>query len=244
MSELVTVRLHGPLGERYGGEHRFAIASPREAVAALDANYPGFRRDFLATPEYALLVDGDWRDGSMPDVAVSPIGREIDFCPVIEGRIFAPIVAGLGALGLGTVAANILGGIIATALMVGVSMLLAPKPQKKTATDTKKDENYAFSGPENVTEQGVAVPLIYGTCFVGSVVISAGLEVADGTGVTGNSWTWNAPALALSSLDSPNAARVARSAGPLIPQPPERPPIPPKLPPAPERAPRYIPGNA
>jgi hypothetical protein len=56
-------------------------------------------------------------------------------------------------------------------------MLLSPKPKKKTSADTPKDESYIFSGPENVTEQGVPVPLIYGQPFCGTVVISAGIEV-------------------------------------------------------------------
>lgn len=237
MSDLVKIRLHGPLGDKYGAEHRFLISSPREAIDALDANYPGFRRDFLDTRYYALLVDGDWRDGdNTPDVARAPIGREIDFCPQIEGRWFAPIVAGLGAIGITGVAATVIAGVISTALMIGISLLLAPKPKKPTSKDTAKDESYIFSGPENVTVQGAAVPLIYGTCFVGSVVISAGLEVADGTGVTGNSWTWNAPALALSSTDK--RGRAAKAAPKLL-EPPA-----PTEPEPPTRKPRHITWNA
>jgi predicted phage tail protein len=177
---LVTVRLHGPLADTYGGEHRFAVRSPREAIDALDANYPGFRRDFLKTQFYGVLADGDWREpGEGFDVATSPVARELDFAPMIEGRITGTIVAGLGLIGITGVAATILAGVITVGLLVGVSLLLAPKPKKKTSEDSKKDESYMFSGPENVTEQGVAVPLVYGRCFVGSVVVSAGLEVAD-----------------------------------------------------------------
>jgi predicted phage tail protein len=177
---LVTVRLHGPLADTYGGEHRFAINSPREAIAALDANYPGFRRDFLKTQYYGLLVDGDWREECPDfDVATAPVARQVDFCPMVEGRITGAIVAGLGLIGVTGVTATILAGVITVGLLVGVSLLLAPKPKKKTAEDSPKDESYIFAGPENVTEQGVAVPLVYGRCFVGSVVVSAGLEVAD-----------------------------------------------------------------
>lgn len=179
-SNLVRIRLHGPLAETYGGEHHFAIGSPREAINALDANYPGFRRDFLKTEYYGVLVDGDWREPNGDfDVAHSPVSREIDFCPMIEGRISGVIIAGLGLLGITGITATVLAGAITVGLLVGASLLLAPKPKKKTSEDSKKDESYIFSGPENVTEQGVAVPLIYGRCFVGSVVISAGLEVAD-----------------------------------------------------------------
>lgn len=85
--EQVTVRLHGPLGDKYGKEHRFAISSAKEAINALDANYEGFRADFLKIPQYALLVDGDWRDEqNCPDIANAPISKGIDLVPMIEGR--------------------------------------------------------------------------------------------------------------------------------------------------------------
>lgn len=240
--DAVTVRLHGPLGEKYGAEHRFHIASPGEAIAALDANYPGFRRDFYAIPQYGVLVDGDWRDaGNTADIVHAPVAKEIDFCPMIEGRFFAPIVAGLSYLGITGVAANILGGIIATGLLVGVSMLLSPKPKTATAEDATKDENYIFSGPDNVTVQGTAVPLVYGRCFVGSVVVSAGLEVAEGVGpIVGNNWNWtSAPALFAAAGE-----RLLSTTALAIPVPPP-PLVPPPTPVASGRSqPRYVPWNA
>lgn len=202
MDRLVTIRLHGPLAETYGDAHRFAIRNPREAIDALDANFPGFRRDFLKVERYGLLVDGDWREQGDTDgewIALAPAAREIDFCPIIEGRIVGAIVAAVTAVtGITGIAATIIGGVIAVGLLVGVSMLLSPKIDKKTAEDSKKDESYAFSGPENVTEQGVAVPLIYGRVHTGSVVVSAGLEVAEqfipsattSTAVDGMSGDW------------------------------------------------------
>jgi predicted phage tail protein len=194
-NNLVDVRLHGPLAAQYGAEHRFAISSPREAIEALDANFPGFRRDFLAIGHYGLLVDGDWRDETnCQDVANSPIARELDICPIIEGRIFAPILSLTTALVGAGVTANVLAGVITLGLLVGASLLLSPKP-KKTSRDENKNENYIFSGPDNVTEQGAPVPLVYGRCFVGSVVVSAGLEVSENLGTTtANNWVWNRPA--------------------------------------------------
>jgi len=194
--EPITIRLHGTLGEKYGDLHQFYIRSPKEAIDALDANYPGFRRDFLAIPSYGLLVDGDWRnEENCPDVANAPISKEIDICPIIEGR-FDPVTLIAGAItsltggAITGVAATVIGGIITLGLMIGISLLLAPK-QKKLDRDSGKDENYMFSGAENVTEQGAPVPLVYGRCFVGSVVISAGFEVAEGVGgTTDDEYVW------------------------------------------------------
>jgi predicted phage tail protein len=194
--EPVTIRLHGPLGDKYGGEHQFYIRSPREAIDALDANYPGFRGDFLAVGHYALLVDGDWRnEENCPDVANAPISKELDICPIIEGR-FDPVTLIAGAItsltggAISGVAATVIGGIITLGLLTGISLLLAPK-QKKVDRDSGKDDNYMFSGAENVTEQGAPVPLVYGRCFVGSVVVSAGFEVAEGVGgTTDDEYIW------------------------------------------------------
>lgn len=175
-NRLVTIRVHGPLGEKYGLEHRFNIRTPREAIDALDANYPGFRRDFLAIERYALLADGDWRDDEAS--ALLPVSREIDLHPIIEGRISGLIISGVAALIGPGIAATIIGTALTIGLLVGVSLLLTPKAKKPNA-DTEKDDSYMFSGPENVVEQGVPVPLVYGHCFVGSVVASFGAEVTE-----------------------------------------------------------------
>lgn len=173
---LVKVHLHGVLGEKYGALHEFAITTPREAVRALDVNYRGFYADFIKQDRYIIIADDDLRDGD--SAAELTLARELHLVPRIDGQ--APLV-GLGITALipaisGT-AATILGGVLLTGVMIGLSLLLKPKqPEEK---EEAKDESYAFSGPENVTEQGAAVPLIYGRVFVGSVVVSAGLSVSD-----------------------------------------------------------------
>lgn len=174
---LVKVHLHGALAEKYGTPHEFAIRTPREALRAFDANFPGFKADFVKFDDrYIIVADGDLRDG---DVAADlTLANELHLIPKIDGQ--APLI-GLGVTALfpaitGT-AATIIGSVILTGIMIGLSLLLKPKAKDKE--DEKKDESYAFSGPENVTQQGVAVPLIYGRVFAGSVVISAGLSVSE-----------------------------------------------------------------
>ena len=43
---------------------------------------------------------------------------------------------------------------------------------------TLADSNYNFSGITNVSRSGVAIPLVYGEIFVGSILISNGIDTA------------------------------------------------------------------
>lgn len=116
---------------------------------------------------------------------------------VAAAILLAPI--GGGFLGLGAnilagsftvgAAASVAIGSIGVALVLGgVSQLLSPTPQLgqlgpttpsfNTTENTELDpqKSYSFSGIQNTSQQGVPVPLIYGETFVGSVVISAGID--------------------------------------------------------------------
>jgi len=54
--------------------------------------------------------------------------------------------------------------------------MLSPTPQAPNR-EANKIKNYSFSGITNTTAQGFPVPIVYGRCFTGSAVISAGLDV-------------------------------------------------------------------
>lgn len=89
-----------------------------------------------------------------------------------------------GLLGLSGATATTVGGlVINTAFglglsltLTGVSTLLSPQPKSRTNNETEQERSYLFGGAQNTTEQGVAVPLIFGRIRTGSVVISASLE--------------------------------------------------------------------
>jgi predicted phage tail protein len=82
----------------------------------------------------------------------------------------------------------------AALILGGVSQLLSPTPQlgqigpasmnpgggrSTTSEGTELDpqESYSFSGIQNTSRQGTPVPVVYGETIVGSVVISAGIDV-------------------------------------------------------------------
>lgn len=173
---LVAVHLHQPLSDQFGALHHFHIRTPVEALRALEVNLPGFRQAVQQTSAYWIVVDGELRtydDTTDPRVQL-PVFNDVHFVPKVSGNAFlGPALIGALFPALGATATQVLGGLLMVGLLTGLSLLIAPK--KKKEKEEKKDENYAFSGPENVTGQGVAVPLLYGRCHCASVVVSASL---------------------------------------------------------------------
>ena len=71
------VYLYGVLGRRYGWRHEFDIETLPEAVWALEANHPGFKRDFLRGPAYSFVKGATRRAGipmALAEVAM-PLSR-------------------------------------------------------------------------------------------------------------------------------------------------------------------------
>ena len=103
--------------------------------------------------------------------------------------------ATIGTFGGTPIAVSVAVGTIgATLALGGVSQLLSPTPQlgqigpasfspgssRTTTTEGSEmdpQESYSFSGIQNTSRVASPVPLIYGETIVGSVVISAGIDV-------------------------------------------------------------------
>ncbi|KIA78989.1 hypothetical protein QR66_18415, partial [Chromobacterium piscinae] len=86
MSDVRTVRLGGPLGERFGQAHRLAVQSVAEAVVALDVVQPGFRqvlRD-LDAEGLAFRVTVAGRDVAAEEITLVSAG-DILIMPMIAG---------------------------------------------------------------------------------------------------------------------------------------------------------------
>jgi predicted phage tail protein len=103
---------------------------------------------------------------------------------------FLGLGAGLGgATGAGAaVSLGLVGGGFASAvgflgvslIIGGVAQLISPTPSMGSLTsgrETARLESFTFSGIVNTSKQGMAVPICYGRAFVGSAVISSGLDV-------------------------------------------------------------------
>jgi predicted phage tail protein len=132
--------------------------------------------------------------------------REVfSIAPVIvgAGRGVGTILAGIALIALSFGAATLIAGaalsgaLSGTALQIaafaanagitmgaglvlsGVAQMISPTPDLgfNTGKEAARLESFTFSGIVNTSKQGMAVPICYGRAFVGSAVISSGLDV-------------------------------------------------------------------
>ena len=89
-------------------------------------------------------------------------------------------VIGKGATGFAlkalTAAGTLISGIGTNMLIGGVAEMINPT-EEPDFKEVQRSKDYTFSGITNTAQQGVAVPIVYGRAFVGSAVISSGLDV-------------------------------------------------------------------
>ena len=76
-----------------------------------------------------------------------------------------------------TTAGTVISGLGAALVLGGVSNMLTPIPEiPDMAQDPRVDRSFNFSGIQNTSTAGVAVPVVMGLTLTGSVVISAGID--------------------------------------------------------------------
>lgn len=183
---LVTIKLLGELGRRFGREFQLAIKTPAEAIRALMVQIPGFREYLRDSHENGIL----WRV-----VTEDPMGLDEEglHWPCSRRVVIAPQPAGRGAVGriLLGVALIVVGAVVAfptagggipfiTAgvglLFSGVAQLLTPTPVLNR--DQQILNSFTFDRSNVNTLQGSAMPVLYGERLIGQMpVISFGIEL-------------------------------------------------------------------
>jgi predicted phage tail protein len=188
-----TIRLYGSLAIDAGvDELTLDVNHSRMLFRALEHSIPAFRKITRTCPEMMVIGtkmgETNQREIVPTNDPLRPFADAdtIHVLPSTEGDISAA-VAGLVALGVGTAAAYAIVIVGAIALMYGVSKLaqsMAPKP-----TTQQSDNSFIFSGPVNSTSQGGPVPIVYGTCLVGSTIIASNFITVDvPVGTTANTF--------------------------------------------------------
>lgn len=195
------IRLYGELAKFVG--HRVLeadVASAAEAVRFLLANWPELEQH-MAQQHYRVRTAA--HDLGEDDLH-NPMGQELRIIPVIAGAgatgriligialiaasFFFPAAAGAtAALKIGASTFSSFGAAVffaGTSLVLGgIAQLLTPTPKLTQGIDSEGDprKSFSFSGIQNTSRAGVPVPVVYGETLVGSVVVSAGIDIVQVT---------------------------------------------------------------
>lgn len=190
------VKVYGALRKLLGKTRfEFVADTPAQAMRALLVNFPHLER---------WLIDSE-KNGVAYRVTVGKQKVHNDdmsgmFAPWSEREVFSitPVMTGAGR-GVGSIIVGValvaltlvpgglpIAGALATKIgLVGGALILGgiaqmispvPKPPGPGEEPTQLESN-SFSGIANTVRQGMPVPIAYGRVFVGSAVISAGLDV-------------------------------------------------------------------
>ena len=191
------IKLYGELA-KFLGQKTFEaeVHSAAQAMRFLVVNFPQLERH-MADRYYKVNV-GDWE--LTQEELIYPNGQEdIKIIPVIGGeggRGFGRVLMGAALIGVGVLSGGatfaggsftgvgflggttaVLGNVGIALALTGIAEMLTPVP---TISEMEQDprNSFNFSGIQNTSRAGVAVPVIYGEVLTGSVVISAGIETA------------------------------------------------------------------
>ena len=184
---MTTVSLEGRLGEIVGRSFSFKTRTLKEVLAAIEANTGKLRNYFHQNSKrmFAIFVDGK-EIQTDPSLNINVENKEILIIPILMGAFVKTltgfIVKSVLKLTAGTFAAKaatfVIGTVLGAALAFGISMLIA-KLMKPDDPDLANTSSFVFGQAENVTRQGVVVPVGYGRMQVGSRVISVNLFNVD-----------------------------------------------------------------
>ena len=186
---------------------QFDVDTPAQALKALCVNFPGLEKWLMDSEAdgigFRVTVGRDKITQESPEGLIMPWSeREVfSITPVIvgAGQGFGQVLAGIGVialaiitggiasagvalggfLGIGTVGTAVV-GIGASLVLGGIAQMISPQPTMGNLTSGREAarlESFTFSGIVNTSKQGLPVPVAYGRLFVGSAVISSGLDV-------------------------------------------------------------------
>ena len=187
------IKLYGDLAEFVGvKEIETEVHTVADAVKCLIGNYPQ-TENYMMDKSYKVIVNEKPR--SLEEIHFPTGQSDIKIVPVIsgQGRGLGTILLGAALIGAafifpgaqfsglgfkaveGYSAFQAAVGNIGIALVLGgVAQMLTPVPPAPTE---EEPNSFQFNSPVNTSIAGLPVPVLYGERMVGSVVISAGINV-------------------------------------------------------------------
>lgn len=191
---MTRILLSGSLAKAFGRQHfrQLETGTTTEAFSALRHTLPGFE-DFVRDSARSGLRFAIFRNReNVSETELTLSGTtEIRIVPVIAGSKSGGVlqtVVGVVLIAASVIITAVSGGTatpFTSALMsVGIAMtiggvvqMLSPTPKTGSQQEQAANENkpsYLFNGAFNSTQQGLPVPVVYGTHLVGSSVIAVG----------------------------------------------------------------------
>ena len=166
-----------------------AVKSPEQAMRFLVANFEGVQKHMndqiykikmgnrVITEEYLSMT-------GQGDIQIIPIAigakRVFKF---FAGAAAIALGAGVPLLGLtvGATVAPVFTAIGTSMIIGGITDLISPQNPISDSSNVSEIDpairgSYSFSGIQNVSSSGVPIPIIYGSVFSGSIIISSGTD--------------------------------------------------------------------
>ena len=196
------IKLYGELA-KFVGQKTFEaeVNNAAQAVRFLVTNFPTVEK-YMSDKYYKVIID-NWEleekelhyPTGQNDIQIVPViggagggaGRRILFGAILIGASFMFPGAGMfGTTGLFGAGPAVTGGFFtkmgtyvsvmgASMVLGGIDQMLTPTPPiPEESQDPRKSFN--FSGIQNTSKAGVAVPIHYGRVITGSITVSANIE--------------------------------------------------------------------
>jgi predicted phage tail protein len=178
--------------DRHMAEHNYKVLAGDYALGIEELHDPAGMQTIKIVP----VVAGAGGSVTKILVGVALVAAAIVFAPAAAGFLGAGLGATAGTFTLGAAASVAIGAIGTSLILGGVAQALSPTP-KAGALNTvggigiggigggggsDPRDSYSFNGVQNVSRQGVPVPIIFGEVICGSVTVSAGIDVAQKKG--------------------------------------------------------------
>ncbi len=184
------IKLYGQLAKFVGQRTLEAeVNNAAQAVRFLVVNFPGLEKHMAET--YYKVSAGNW-EISEEELHYPTGSNDIQIIPVVGGAggNTGRFIMGIALVGIGfAVGGGVFGASLAKNLgaisfvknmgmylaLTGIAGMLSPV---ETLPENEQDprRSFSFSGIQNTSRAGVAVPVVYGEIITGSVTISAGVD--------------------------------------------------------------------
>ncbi|WBM73004.1 tail assembly protein (plasmid) [Buttiauxella sp. WJP83] len=200
MSELVHVQLGGAMAKNFGRHWHLKVRNTKQAIDLIEANRPGFKawikrnmntydkyhiqitnkqghKWSMDETEYQMMGESD----NIARIRITPVprgsgGSAFGWFQSLVGAAMVVVGAFTSLVTGGASTALVAGGL--SLMMGGIAMLISPQAANQSVRQADNSDSFYFDGPQNTTNQGNPVQLIYGEeILVGSQVVSSSITI-------------------------------------------------------------------